>query len=83
MTSNEFFFLNDLPETAVMQGGGYIAVELAGILQGLGVDMTLVTRGPQILRGFDQDVVEFVTEQIQNKGVKVVLNNNIEQVDEL
>ncbi|KZY74745.1 glutathione-disulfide reductase [Oleiphilus sp. HI0071] len=83
LTSNEFFFLNDLPETAVMQGGGYIAVELAGILQGLGVDMTLVTRGPQILRGFDQDVVEFVTEQIQNKGVKVVLNNNIEQVDEL
>ncbi len=83
LTSNEFFFLDKLPEAAVMQGGGYIAVELAGILQGLGVKTTLVTRGPQILKGFDADVVEFVTQKIQNKGVKIVLNNNIEQVEKL
>ena len=83
LTSNEFFFLKDLPETALMQGGGYIAVELAGILQGLGVQTTLVARGDQILRGFDKGVVEFVTEQIKNKGVKIVLNNTIDQVDKV
>lgn len=80
LTSNEFFFLEDLPEEAIMLGGGYIAVELAGILQGLGVKTTLVYRGSKLLRGFDNEVVEFVTEQVQNKGINIIFNDNLEQV---
>lgn len=81
LTSNEFFFLESLPKEAIMVGGGYIAVELAGILQGLGVKTTLVYRGPKLLRGFDSEVVEFVTEQIQNKGINIIFNDNLEQVE--
>ena len=57
----------------MIAGGGYIAVEFAGIFNGLGVDTTLVYRGPNILRGFDDDVRSHVTEEIEKRGVKVVL----------
>lgn len=83
LTSNEFFFLDELPDTAIMQGGGYIAIELAGILQGLGVQTTLIYRGSKILRGFDAEIAEFVTEQVQNKGVKILVNENLARVESL
>lgn len=80
LTSNEFFFLDSLPETAVMLGGGYIAIELAGILQGLGVKTKVIYRGEKILRGFDEEVRDFVSEQITNKGIELILNDNIAAV---
>ncbi len=73
ITSKEAFHLTELPKRIVIAGGGYIAVEFAGIFNGLGVDTTLVYRGPNILRGFDDDVRSHVTEEIEKRGVKVVL----------
>jgi glutathione reductase (NADPH) len=80
ITSNEFFFLPELPESAMVLGGGYIAVELAGILNGLGVDTTLIYRGDLFLREFDEDVRLFAKSEIEKKGVNLVFNNNISAV---
>jgi glutathione reductase (NADPH) len=73
ITSNEAFHLDKLPKTIVIAGGGYIAVEFAGIFNGLGVDVTLVHRGPNVLRGFDDDVRSHVTEEMEKRGIKVML----------
>ena len=67
--SNDFFYMETFPKKAVVVGGGYIAVEFAGILNGLGVETHLVYRGPLFLRGFDTDVREFVKEEILKKGI--------------
>ncbi len=56
ITSNEAFHLEELPKSVLVAGGGYIAVEFAGIFNGLGVETTLLYRGPNLLRGFDEDV---------------------------
>lgn len=80
ITSNEAFYLNELPESIVIVGGGYIAVEFAGIFNGLGVDTTLVYRGKQILRGFDQDIADHLSEEIVKKGIKLKLNSDIQTI---
>ena len=73
ITSNEAFHLEQLPKRIVIAGGGYIAVEFAGIFNGLGVETTLVHRGPNLLRGFDDDIRAHVAEEIEKRGVKVML----------
>ena len=73
ITSEDAFDLPALPERMVIVGGGFIAVEFAGIFNGLGVDVTLVYRGEQILRGFDEDIRSHVAAEIQRRGVKLVL----------
>ena len=73
ISSNEAFHLPQLPKRIVIAGGGYIAVEFAGIFNGLGVDVTLVHRGPNVLRGFDDDVRSHLTEEMEKRGVTVVL----------
>jgi len=73
ISSNEAFHLQDLPKRILIAGGGYIAVEFAGIFNGLGVDTTLVHRGPNLLRGFDDHVRAHVAEEMKKRGVKVVL----------
>ncbi len=82
ITSNELFFLDKLPDSAVVLGGGYIAVEMAGILNGLGVDTTLVYRGELFLRGFDQEVREFVAKQVSEKGINLLFNDNIAALEQ-
>lgn len=79
--SNQFFYMDELPKKAIVVGGGYIAVEFAGILNGLGVDTTLVYRGPLFLRGFDEGVRQFVKEEIQKKGVDLQFNTNIQAIE--
>ncbi|WP_332461084.1 glutathione-disulfide reductase [Acuticoccus mangrovi] len=74
ITSNEIFYLKEKPQRAVVAGGGYIAVEFAGILNGLGVDTTLVYRGHEILRGFDEDLRTRLRQEMEKKGVKFVFN---------
>jgi glutathione reductase (NADPH) len=74
ITSNEAFHLEALPQRIVIAGGGYIAVEFAGIFNGLGVDTTLVHRGPNILRGFDDDIRTHVAEEMRRRGIKVMLS---------
>jgi glutathione reductase (NADPH) len=72
ITSNEAFNLSALPERIVIFGGGYIAVEFAGIFNGLGSATTLVYRGPEILRGFDDDLRRGVREAMTRRGVEVI-----------
>ena len=79
-TSNDAFFFETLPERVIVVGGGYIAVEFAGIYQGLGVETTLLYRGPLFLRGFDDSVREFVRDQLVEKGVDVRFNATIDEV---
>lgn len=80
ITSNEAFFLERLPERIVIVGGGYIAVEFAGIFHGLGVDTTLIYRGPLFLRGFDQDLRANLAEEMQKKGIQLLFNTNVTEI---
>ena len=73
ITSEEAFHLPELPKRVLVVGGGYIAVEFAGIFAGLGVETTLIYRGPNILRGFDDDVRAHLAVEIEKRGVKVIL----------
>jgi glutathione reductase (NADPH) len=71
ISSNEAFHLPELPRQVVIQGGGYIAVEFAGIFAGLGSHVTLVYRGENILRGFDDDVRAHLRMDMEKRGIKV------------
>ncbi|MDB5422928.1 MAG: gor [Phenylobacterium sp.] len=73
ITSAEAFQLEELPRRIVIAGGGYIAVEFAGIFNGLGVETTLVHRGPNLLRGFDDDIRAHVAEEMEKRGIEVML----------
>jgi len=73
ITSQEAFHLPELPKRILIAGGGYIAVEFAGIFAGLGVETTLIYRGPNILRGFDDDVRAHLAGEIEKRGIKVIL----------
>ena len=81
ISSNEAFFLETLPKSVVIVGGGYIAVEFAGIFHGLGVDTTLVYRGDLFLRGFDGEMRGFLAEQIRQKGINLLFNTRIDSID--
>lgn len=71
ITSNEAFSLERLPRRIVIVGGGYIAVEFAGIFNGLGVETVIVYRGEQILRGFDDDLRNHLATEMEKKGVEI------------
>ncbi|HEY9538431.1 MAG TPA: glutathione-disulfide reductase [Kiloniellaceae bacterium] len=81
ISSNEAFHLKELPKRVVVAGGGYIAVEFAGIFNGLGSEVTLVYRGPQILRGFDDDVRNTLAGEMVKKGIKVVVETTIDRIE--
>ena len=81
VTSNEMFALEQLPKRLLIVGGGYIAVEFAGIMHGLGVETTLCYRGDKLLRGFDETVREFVAEEMQKKGIHILFNTNINSIE--
>lgn len=81
--SNGIFQLNTLPKRIVIAGGGYIAVEFAHVFAGLGVETTLIYRGPKVLRGFDEDVREIVHQGLKDAGVQVVTNTVIGRVDKV
>ncbi len=81
ITSNEAFHLEQLPKRVVIVGGGYIALEFACIFNGLGVDTTVVHRGPNVLRGFDDDIRSHVAEELEAAGVKVRLGTQIGRIE--
>jgi glutathione reductase (NADPH) len=81
ITSNEAFYLETFPERAVVVGGGYIAVEFAGIFAGLGAETTLVYRGPLFLRGFDDEVREFVARELEKKGIELRFDTQITGIE--
>jgi glutathione reductase (NADPH) len=80
ISSNEAFYLKDFPSDITIVGGGYIAVEFAGIFNGLGAKVTLVYRGEEILRGFDGDIRTHVQEEMVKKGIDVQTQNDITSI---
>ena len=83
-TSNDVFAMDNLPEEIVVMGGGYIAVEFASIFSKLGCKTSLIYRGDQLLRGFDDDVRRFISAEmsksldlrLQEDIVKITRGNN-------
>ncbi|GAB3666591.1 glutathione-disulfide reductase [Ramlibacter alkalitolerans] len=80
LTSDQMFDLEPLPRRLVVVGGGYIACEFASIFQGLGVQVTQLYRGEQVLRGFDQDVRAFVAQEMIKTGLDLRLHSNVAAV---
>ena len=81
ITSNEAFHLPAFPQRVVVVGGGYIAVEFAGIFAGLGAETALVYRGPLFLRGFDSSVRQFVADELAHKAVSLRFETTVERID--
>jgi glutathione reductase (NADPH) len=81
ISSNEVFHLNALPKRIVIQGGGYIALEFACIFAGCGSDVTLVYRGENILRGFDDDVRSHVRAEMEKEGITILTGCTVSKVD--
>jgi len=83
ISSNEAFHLTELPKRVLIQGGGYIAVEFACIFAGLGSEVTLVYRGENILRGFDDDVRTHLRTEMERRGLKVICKRIVESVEKV
>ncbi len=81
ISSNEAFQLPELPRRVLIQGGGYIAVEFAGIFAGLGSAVTLVYRGENILRGFDDDVRQHLRVEMEKHGIKVITGTKVAAIE--
>lgn len=80
-TSDAMFHLDALPEHLAIAGGGYIAVEFAGIMAGLGVQVTLVHRGHALLRGFDEDIRQKLGAAIADRGIDLRLNTTVDALE--
>ncbi len=81
ITSDEAFQLPELPARVLIVGGGFIAVEFAGIFHGLGAEVTLAYRGEQILRGFDDEVRRHLHDEYMRKGIGVRLQTDVTGVE--
>ena len=80
ITSNEAFYLPSFPERVVVVGGGYIAVEFAGIFAGLGASTRLLYRGPLFLRGFDGGIRQFVADELAHKQVELNFETTVQAI---
>jgi glutathione reductase (NADPH) len=80
ISSNEAFHLDDLPPRVLIQGGGYIAVEFACIFAGLGSQVTLIYRGENILRGFDDDVRTHIRDEMMARGIDIQCSRTVTQL---
>jgi glutathione reductase (NADPH) len=83
ISSDEAFFLKDLPSSAVIIGGGYIAVEFASIFNGLGVKTTLAYRGKQLLRSFDRDIGIILADEMARKGIDIRLAADVVAIEKI
>lgn len=81
ISSDEAFHLEELPKRIAIQGGGYIALEFACIFAGFGSDVTLIYRGDNILRGFDDDVRAHVRAEVEKSGITILRGCTVERVD--
>lgn len=80
LVSDDFFYMKELPKRVLVVGGGYIAVEFAGILNGLGSDVTQIYRGPLFLRGFDDEVRAVIAEEMRKKGINLRFETHLEAI---
>jgi len=83
ISSNEAFHLTEFPRRIVIQGGGYIALEFATIFAGLGSNVTVVYRGENILRGFDDEVRSHVRAELEKRAIRVVTGRTIAAIENL
>ena len=81
VNSNEIFDLQEFPKRILIVGGGYIAVEFAGIFNGLGAEVTQLYRGPLFLRGFDQDVREHAAAELAKSGIDLRFNTEVAAIE--
>jgi len=81
ITSNEVFSLERLPQRVVICGGGYIAVEFAGIFHGLGAQVTQLYRRDLFLRGFDDDVRKTLADEMRKRGIDLRFNCNLSRLE--
>ena len=81
ISSNEAFHLPELPKRVVIQGGGYIALEFACIFAGFGSDVTVIYRGDNILRGFDEDVRAHVRKEMEMQGVTILTGCTVNRIE--
>jgi glutathione reductase (NADPH) len=81
ISSNEVFHLSSLPRRILIQGGGYIALEFAGIFAGFGSDVTVIYRGENVLRGFDEDVRTHVRSEMEKAGITILTGCTVNRVD--
>jgi glutathione reductase (NADPH) len=81
ISSNEVFHLARLPKRIVIQGGGYIALEFACIFAGFGSDVTVIYRGDNILRGFDEDVRSHLRAEMEKQGITILTGCTVNKVD--
>jgi glutathione reductase (NADPH) len=82
ITSNEALDLEELPRRIIIVGGGYIAVEFAGIFNSLGTEVTLVLRGDELLTGFDDDVRVTLAQEMRARGVTIRARSEIVRIEE-
>jgi len=80
VSSDEAFFLKSLPKKILIVGGGYIAIEFAGIFNGLGVETHLMYRGPLFLKGFDIDIRKKIKEEYIKHGVKIHFSKEVNSI---
>jgi len=78
LISDDFFYLKEMPKRVLVVGGGYIAVEFAGILNGLGAQVTQIYRGPLFLRGFDDEVRMVIAEEMRKKGIDLRFETHLD-----
>ena len=83
ISSNEAFFLKQLPKRVLVVGGGYIAVEFASIFHGLGAQTSLLYRGELFLRGFDGAVRQHLREELSKKGLDLQFNADIVRIERM
>ena len=81
ITSNEAFHLKRLPERFAVVGGGYIGVEFAGILAGLGCQVTLIYRGELFLRGFDEEIRRHLADEMRSRGIDLRFDCEVEAIE--
>ncbi|MFS0515474.1 glutathione-disulfide reductase [Nostoc sp. UIC 10607] len=81
ITSNEIFHLKEQPKHIIILGAGYIGTEFACIMRGLGSDVTQITRGEKILKGFDEDITTEIEEGMTNHGIRLIKNNVVKTVE--
>jgi len=81
ITSNEALHLETLPERILIVGGGYIAVEFAGIFNGLGAETTIMHRAREVLRGFDEELRSSLHEEMERKGVRMACGETLDRIE--